>query len=78
MWQATTPDLRRRPQVVLFVNEHTLLPVLLPLAPATTLLKRLPEVLAEVLKAHAAPPAFIDQVLTSLAGGSVCIPASVE
>jgi hypothetical protein len=41
-----------RPQVALFVNEHTLLPVLMPLAPATTLLDRFPGALLQVLLAH--------------------------
>ena len=34
-----------KPQVVLLVNERTLLPVLMPLAPAATLAERFPEVL---------------------------------
>lgn len=39
-WYATA--LFWRPQVALFVNELTLLPVLMPLAPAATLLNRFP------------------------------------
>ena len=34
-----------KPQIVLAVNERTLLPVVLPLAPATTVTDRLPDVL---------------------------------
>jgi hypothetical protein len=34
-----------RPQVALFVNESTLLPVLIPLAPATTVIARFSGVL---------------------------------
>jgi hypothetical protein len=41
-----------KPQVALFVNESTLLPVLMPLAPATTLLARFPQQVAAVLAAH--------------------------
>jgi hypothetical protein len=40
-WYATA--LRWRPQVALLVNEPTLLPVLMPLALAATLLARIPE-----------------------------------
>ena len=41
-----------KPQVALLVSEHTLLPVLMPLAPAATLAQRFPAQLALVLKAH--------------------------
>ncbi len=49
-WYATA--LFWRPQVALLVNEATLLPVLMPLAPAATLLERFPAALAAVLVAH--------------------------
>jgi hypothetical protein len=49
-----------RPQVALLVNEVTLMPVLMPLAPAGTLLERLGPELAAVLAAHGAPADFID------------------
>jgi hypothetical protein len=49
-----------RPQVALLVSEVTLLPVLMPLAPAGTLLERLGPELAAVLAAHGAPADFID------------------
>ena len=39
-----------KPQIVLAVNERTLLPVVLPLAPATTVADRLPFALADVLR----------------------------
>jgi hypothetical protein len=42
-----------RPQLALFVHETTLLPVLMPLAPAATVLDRFPDRLAEVLGLHA-------------------------
>jgi hypothetical protein len=45
----------------LFVNEPTLLPVLMPLAPAATLLARFPPQLAAVLAAHGTPGAVIDE-----------------
>ena len=48
-WYATA--LAWRPQVALPVNEPTLLPVLMPLAPAATLLTRVPEQIATVLAA---------------------------
>ncbi len=58
-WYATA--LFWKPQVALFVNEPTLLPVLMPLAPAATLLARFPEQLAAVLAAHGTPDAVIDE-----------------
>lgn len=56
-WYATA--LFWKPQVALFVNEPTLLPVLMPLAPAATLLTRFPQQLAAVLAAHRTPEAII-------------------
>ena len=41
-----------RPQVALFVSEATLFPILMPLAPAATLLARFPDGLAQALAAH--------------------------
>lgn len=58
-----------RPQVVLFVNESTLLPVLVPLAPAATLLERFPPQLAGVLRALGVPEAFVDQELAAMGEG---------
>jgi len=52
-WYATA--LARRPQVALLVNEPTLLPVLMPLAPAATLPARVAQQIAAVLAAHATP-----------------------
>jgi hypothetical protein len=49
-----------RPQVALLVSEVTLLPVLMPLAPAGTLLERLGPEVAAVLAVHGAPAEFID------------------
>ena len=60
-WYATA--LAWRPQVALLVNEPTLLPVLMPLAPAATLLARVPKQISTVLVAHATPSAVIEQEL---------------
>ncbi|MEF9417209.1 hypothetical protein ABXT21_25045 [Ralstonia sp. SM1864_UCD524_TZ4] len=49
-WYATA--LFWRPQVALFVNERTLLPVLMPLAPVITLTTRFPAALAAALQSH--------------------------
>ncbi len=57
-WYATA--LFWRPQVALFVNEATLLPVLMPLAPAATLTERFPPELSAVLAAHQVPRRVID------------------
>lgn len=48
-----------RPQVALFVNERTFLPLLVPLAPATTLLNRFPDELSVMLRALGVSAAFI-------------------
>ena len=49
-WFATV--MSWRPQVALFVNTTTLLPVFMPLAPAATVLERSPDTLAVILRAH--------------------------
>jgi len=56
-WYATA--LFWKPQVALLVNERTLLPVLMPLAPASTLAARFPLAMASVLRGHGAPGTFI-------------------
>jgi hypothetical protein len=58
-WYATV--LFWTPQVALFVNESTLLPLLMPLAPAATLTERFPDALADVLAAHGVSRSFIDE-----------------
>jgi hypothetical protein len=55
-----------KPQVALFVNEPTLLPVLMPLAPATTLLARFPHQVATVLAAHGTPDTIIGAELRQM------------
>lgn len=57
-WYATL--LTWRPQVVLLVNELTLLPVLMPLAPAFTLASRIPDQIARVLSAHGTPDEIVN------------------
>lgn len=58
-WYATV--LFWRPRVTLLVNESTLLPVLMPLAPAATLTRRIAEQITTTLMAYEAPPSIIDQ-----------------
>lgn len=58
-WYASV--LRWRRPAALFVNERTLLPLVMPLAPARTLLTRLPDALAELLSAHRVPAPLIDR-----------------
>jgi hypothetical protein len=50
----------------LLINERTLLPVLMPLAPAAELALRFPEHLGSVLFAHGAPQALIEHELTAM------------
>ena len=50
-----------KPQVVLLVNERTLLPVLMPLAPAATLAERFPgSAPASILETLGVVPAFVE------------------
>ncbi|MEQ8718081.1 MAG: hypothetical protein RIE08_10790 [Acidimicrobiales bacterium] len=56
-WYATA--LFWKPQVALFVNERTLLPVFVPLAPATKVAGRLPDQLGRLLDAMEVPLEFI-------------------
>ncbi|MEX3916149.1 hypothetical protein AB4Y43_07895 [Paraburkholderia sp. BR10872] len=49
-WYATV--LSWKQQIAMLVNEGTLLPVLMPLAPAATLTARFPADLAQILAAH--------------------------
>ena len=55
-----------RPQVALLVSGVTLLPVLMPMAPAATLLQRLGSQLAAVLDAHGTPAEFIEAELQEM------------
>ncbi len=64
-WYATA--LFWKPQLVLLVNERTLLPVLMLLAPASTLAARFPDELAAVLSRNGASQAFIERELAAMA-----------
>ncbi len=55
-----------QPQVALLVNERTLLPVLMPLAPATTLPARFPQHMADTLAAHGVDATFIAAELAQM------------
>jgi hypothetical protein len=56
-WYATA--LFWKPQLALLVNERTLLPVMMPLAPAASLAQRFPQALAQVLNALEVNPLLI-------------------
>lgn len=64
-WFATV--LFWRPQLALFVNANTLLPVVTPFAPAATVLDRFPGALAVVLRAHGVPEPIIDREIAETA-----------
>jgi uncharacterized protein DUF6933 len=55
-----------KPQVALFVNESTLLPVLVPFAPAATVVDRFPAAVATVLRAHRLSDSFIEQEMAEM------------
>lgn len=63
-WYATA--LFWKPQLALLVNECTLLPVLMPLAPASTLAARFPAQLAEVLSRHELDQRFIKREVAEM------------
>ena len=66
-WYATV--LFWRPQLALLVNEQTLFPVLMPLAPAATVLDRFPIALGETLVAAGIERRFIDAELAEMNDG---------
>ena len=68
-WCATV--LFWRPQVALLVNERTLLPVLMPLAPAATLVSRIPEQVASILERHRVDQSVIARELSAMSEVSV-------
>lgn len=73
-WYATA--LFWKPQVALLVNERTLLPVFMALAPATTLARRFPDELRNVLNAHGVDPRFVDHEIRSMGEGHFAKTAS--
>ena len=64
-WYATA--LFWRPQIALFVNETTLLPLLVPLAPASTLVRRFVDDLAAALDQFRVPHSFIAHEMERMA-----------
>ena len=64
-WYATL--LFWRPQVALFVNETTLLPVLVPLAPASSVLARFPTAVEAVFGRHGLAQPFIEAEIEQMA-----------
>ena len=66
----------RPQQVALLLNERTLLPVLMPLAPASSLMQRFPGCVAEVLEGLGAPPQFVEQEVAAMSQGAYARTAS--
>jgi hypothetical protein len=64
-----------KPQVAVFVSEATLLPVVVPLAPAGTLLARFPVALAEMLDGQGVPAEFIRDEVAMLTAAR-CVPTA--
>jgi hypothetical protein len=64
-WYATA--LFWRPQLALLVNERTLIPVLMPLAPAVTLPERFGPALAQLLRRHGVCQRFIESEVAEMA-----------
>lgn len=56
-----------RPQVALFVNERTLIPVLLPMAPAATLVQRFVLALPETFSDYGLDPRFVEAEVADMA-----------
>ena len=69
-WYATA--LFWRAQLALLVNERTLLPVVMPLAPAATLAQRFPEALAQVLRALDVEPNRVKSELQDMGQVTYC------
>ncbi|MCP4966055.1 MAG: hypothetical protein GY926_12570 [bacterium] len=67
-WYATA--LFWKPQVALFVNERTLLPVFVPLAPAAKLARRFPDQLGRVLEGIGTPIDFVLQEIGAMGHAS--------
>ncbi len=63
-WFATA--LFWKPQVALLVNQRTLLPVFMPLAPAAKLVERVPDAIAAALRHHGASDEFVDAELAAM------------
>lgn len=74
-WYATVLPWRPR-HVTLLVSDRTLLPLLMPLAPAATFLSRLPDELAALLAAHQVPPRIIAAEVAAAQEASLATTAS--
>ena len=61
-----------KPQLALLVNERTLLPVVIPLAPAASLAERFPEALAQVLLALDIGQDFVKSELEKMGQVTYC------
>jgi hypothetical protein len=64
-WYATLLPWRPQ-QLILLVNEHTLLPVLMPLAPSASAPARLGSAIAAALATHEAPAAVVERELSEM------------
>ena len=73
-WYATAVFWRL--QAALLVNERTLFPVLMPLAPAATLMERFPVSLQQTLEARRVPSEFIESEIAAMADGRYARTAS--
>jgi hypothetical protein len=73
-WYATA--LLWKPQVALFVNESSRLPLFMPLAPAKTLAARFPLHLEALLIAHGAPAGFAAHEVAAMTEVTVAKTAS--
>jgi len=73
-WYATV--LFWKPQVALFVNEPTLLPVFTPLAPSATVIDRFPAAVATVLEAHGVDRAFVKHEIANVSDHQVTTTAN--
>lgn len=60
-----------RPQVAMFVNERTFLPVFVPLAPSATLMRRFPAQLGDVLARFGIDPHFTASEVAAMTEASV-------
>ena len=63
-WYATA--IFWKPQVALLINERTLLPVFMPLAPAASLSKRFPDQFAQVLEGLGLPIDLVFQEIAAM------------
>jgi hypothetical protein len=63
-WYATV--LFWKPQLALLVNERTLLPVLLPLAPAANLPERVAPAVAQLLRMHGIGQDFVEREVAAM------------